>query len=145
MIFGIVIGPSLAKMTPQGRTEFFVKVIPKFLRYVEGFAILTVVFGVITAAAFLNGDFSSVSFSTSFGRYISIGAVIALVAIGLAFTVITPTARKIVRISEGLMKTPGPPPPELLAASKRLKVSTTVALVLLIIVTMFMVAGATGL
>jgi hypothetical protein len=144
MIFGIVIGPSLAHMTPQSRTEFFAKVIPKFLRYVEAFSIMTVVFGLITVVVLANGDYSIFSLSTSLGVFITAGAVLAVVTVGLAIGVITPTARKMSVISQGLIQKPGPPPAELPGLASRLKNSAAIGLVLLIIITVLMVAGATG-
>jgi len=143
MVFGMVIGPSLLKLSPPARGEFFVKVVPNFARYIEIFSILTVVFGVAMVAVLADGNTSIMSLSTSFGLYISIGAVLSLVAIGIALGVILPTTHKMVKIAESMMKSPGPPPPELAVAAKRLRVSSTIGMVLLIIVTMFMVAGAT--
>jgi len=79
--------------------------------------------------------------STSFGLFISIGAVLSLVAEALAFTVIVPSAHKMVKITESMMKNPGPPPPELAVAANRLRIGSTAGMVLLIVVTIFMVAG----
>ena len=143
MIFALVIGPSVAKMSPQGRTEFFAKVVPRFLRYIEVFSIITVLAGVAMVAVLANGDFSILSPATSFGLLISAGALLALVAIGLAMAVIVPTARKMSAISQGMMEKPGPPPPELPALANRLKQSSGAALVLLIVVTILMVGAAT--
>ncbi len=143
MVFALVIGPSLQTLSPQTRLEFVIKVLPKFLRYIEAFSILTVIFGLLAIAALFNGDLSEFSLSTPLGLYISIGAVLAVVAIGLAMAVLVPTARKLISISEGLTKTPGPPPPELMAASQRLRVTSIAGLAILVLVTIFMVAGAT--
>ena len=142
MVFGMVIGPSLPKLSPQARAELLIKIIPRFARYIVVFAVLTLAFGVITATVILNGDFS-VSLSTPFGLYISIGAALALVVAVIALGVVLPTISKIVKMTESLAKSPGPPPPELIAASNRLRMGSLVALVFLILVTMFMVAGAT--
>ena len=90
MVFGIIIGPSLAKLSPQARGEFMVKVMPRYLRYFEVFSAMTIIFGVITAAVLLNGDFSSISFSTPFGLYITIGAILALIVFAVSFSVILP-------------------------------------------------------
>jgi uncharacterized membrane protein len=143
MVFGMVIGPSLGKLSPTARGEFMVKVAPRYARYIEAFSILTLVFGVAMVAVLADGNTSILSWSTAFGFYISIGAALALVAEILAFVVILPATHKIVNISEALAKNPGPPPPELMVASKRLRVGSTLGMVLLILVTIFMVAGAT--
>jgi len=143
MIFAVVIGPSVAKMSPQARTEFFAKVVPTYLRYIEIFSIITVLAGIAMVAVLANGDFSILSPSTHFGLFISAGALLALVTIGLALSVVVPTAKKISVISQSMMEKPGPPPAELPGLAKKLKQSSTIALALLIVVTILMVAAAT--
>jgi hypothetical protein len=143
MVFGIILAPSLAKLSPQTRGEFMVKVVPKYLRYFELFSGMTIVFGVATAAVLLNGDFSKVSLSTPFGLYITVGAVLALLVFVVSYSVTIPITRKIIRISESMMKTPGPPPPELKVLANRQKVITTASLLVMILITVLMVAGST--
>jgi uncharacterized membrane protein len=143
LVFGIVIGPAMEKFSAPTRGEFVVSVVPRFLRFIGVFSVLTVVFGVVTVAAYANGDYSIMSLSTSFGLYIATGAILSLVAIGIAMVVVVPSSRKIVKIAESLMKNPGPPPPELIAAARRLRTGSLSAMVILIVVTMFMVAAAT--
>jgi uncharacterized membrane protein len=143
MVFGIIIGPSLGKLSPQARGEFMAKVMPKYLRYFEIFSGMTILFGIVTADVLLNGDFSSISFSTPFGLYITMGAILALVVFAVSFSVTVPMTRKIIRIAESMMTTPGPPPPELAVLLRRQRVITTVTLFLMIVVTVLMVAGAT--
>lgn len=144
MVFGMVIGPSLPKLSPGTRAEFMVKVTPKYVRYVEILSVITLVFGVAMVAVLADGNFSIMSPSTPFGLYISTGAILALVAEALAFTVIVPSAHKIVKLTEVMMKNPGPPSPELIAAGKRLRIGSVIGMILLILVTVFMVAGATA-
>ncbi len=143
MVFAIVIGPSLSKTSPQARMEFFAQVMPKYIAYVRVFSIVAVLFGVAMVLVIADGDYSIMSPSTTFGLFISAGALLALVAIGLAMSVILPTATKISRISQKLLESPGQPPPEMAALSKRLRGSSTAALVILILVTICMVAAAT--
>src|SRR5208283_1214848 len=99
---------------------------PKYLRYFEIFSGMTILFGVVTADVLLNGDFSSISFSTSFGLYITTGAILALIVFAVSFSVVIPITRKIIRIVESMVKTPGPPPPELVALLNRQRIITTV-------------------
>jgi uncharacterized membrane protein len=143
MVFGMVIGPSLSKLSGSARGEFMAKVAPRFVNYIEIFSIMTLIFGVGMLAVIADGSMSIISLSTTFGLCISIGAILALVAVALAFAVVVPATHKIVRISQSMLQNPGPPPAELMAASNRLKVGSTTAMVLLIIVTVFMVAAAT--
>ncbi|MDA4132042.1 MAG: hypothetical protein OK454_02815 [Thaumarchaeota archaeon] len=143
MVFGLVIGPALGKASPQARAEFFAKIVPRYLTYIEVFSIITVVFGVAMVAVLADGDFSIMSPTTTFGFCISAGAILALVAIGMAMGVIVPTAKKMSKIAQTMLEKPGPPPPEMASLSKRLKTSTTAALGLLVVVTVLMVAAAT--
>ncbi|MDA4112925.1 MAG: hypothetical protein OK474_02660 [Thaumarchaeota archaeon] len=143
MVFGMVVGPSLPGLSGSTRVEFSARVLPRYARYIEIFSIITLVFGVAMVAVITDGDFSMMSPSTPFGLYISIGAVLSLVPLGLVFAVVIPSAHRIAGMSEALMKTPGPPPPELAAASRRLRMGSMAGMALLILVTIFMVAGAT--
>jgi hypothetical protein len=90
MVFAMVVGPSLPRFSASTRVEFGAKVVPKFARYIEVFAIITVIFGVAMVAVITDGDLSVMSPSTPFGLYISIGALLSLVAMGLAFAVVIP-------------------------------------------------------
>lgn len=144
MVFAVVIGPSLARMSPQSRIEFFAKVMPKYVSYIRVFVVISILFGVAMVAVLANGNFSIMSPSTSFGLFISAGALLALVTVGVAMSVTLPAATKISKISQALLEKPGAPPAEMGALSKRLRLSSTVALVMLILVTILMVAGATS-
>lgn len=143
MVFVMVVAPGLAGTTPQTRLEFFQKVVPRYVRYAIGFSLATLVMGVATVFVVVNGDFSLMSPSTSFGLYISGGAVLALVAAALAVAVVGPTAMKMSRIASSLVAAPGPPPPELAALGRRLRLASTSVMVLLMVVLLFMVAAAT--
>ena len=143
MVFAMVVGPSLPRLSGSTRVEFSAKVLPRYARYIEIFSVITLIFGVATVAVITDGNFSMMSPSTPFGIYISIGAVLSLVPLGLVFAVVIPSAHKIAGMSEMLMKTPGPPPAALAAASRRLRMGSMAGMVLLILVTIFMVAGAT--
>jgi uncharacterized membrane protein len=144
MVFAMLIGPTIGTLTPGTRAELVVKLFPRYIRYVESFSIATVVFGVALVLVIGNGDMSVFSPSTSFGLYISIGAVLALITAGLAFGIIVPSAHRVIRLAEEMIKNPGPPSPELPKASARLRMGATVGLILLILVLIFMVAGTAG-
>lgn len=142
MLFTMLIGPGLARISAQSRSEFFVTVGPGYIRYSVGFAILTLVFGIITLGVFTNGNFSMMSPSTSFGAYISGGVLLAIIAFAVGLGVAIPAASKMVRIFKS-MPAGESPPPELQAATNRLRIGSTVSMTLLILVTIMMVAGAT--
>ncbi len=143
MVFGMIVAPGLARLSPQSRADFVLNIVPKYVRYTVAFALVTLVFGIGSVIAFANGNFSVMSMSTAFGMYISAGAVLALVAFGIGVGVAIPAANKLVKITKSMAGNAGPPPPELMAASKRMRIGSTVSMVILVLVTIFMVAGAT--
>jgi hypothetical protein len=142
MFFGMVMGPLLGQLSPGTRSELILKLFPKLIRYIESFSILTVVMGVALALSITKGDLSPFSPATSFGRYITAGATVALVTIAIALGVVAPSGRKVLRITQDLVKNPGPPPPELAKTSRRMRTAATSVVVLLLIVLIFMVAAA---
>ena len=143
MVFAMLIGPTIGTLTPGARAEIVTKLFPKYVRYAEAFSLMTVIFGDALVLDLGNGDMSIFSMSGVY-RLISVGAVLALLAVILAFTVVTPSARKVHRLTVEMVKNSTTPPPELMKASVRLRVSSSVGLVLLILVLVFMVAGTTG-
>lgn len=144
MVFAMLIGPTIGTLTPGTRSEVVVKLFPKYIRYVEGFSIATIVFGLLLVADIGNGDMSVFSPSTTFGLYITAGALLAVITVALAFAIIVPSARKVVRLTQEMIKNPGPPPPELPKVSARLRGGATIGLILLILILIFMVAGVAG-
>ena len=141
MIFGMLIGPTIGKLSPTARSELIIKLFPGFLRYVSVFALMTVIFGLALVLDIGNGNMSVFSLSTSFGLYISIGATLALITMVLAFAVVVPSARKVLRLTQEMVNNSTPPTPELHKVSSRMRIGSAVALVLLILVLVFMVAG----
>jgi len=142
MVFGMIISPAVPTFTPATRGEFIVKVFPKYIRYAEVFTLVTPLVGLALAFS-INGSFSVFSPTTRFGMFISAGAGLSVVTWIVFFGVIAPTAHKVVKMTEDMMKNPGPPPAGLVGASKRMRVGAAVGLVLLLTILIFMVAAAT--
>jgi uncharacterized membrane protein len=142
MIFVMVVGPTMAKLSPPARGELAVKLIPRFVRYMASFGILTLAFGV--GLAFLRvGDFSAFSPSTVWGLRITTGASLALLALITGLTVTLPTGLKMVRLITSFQKSPeGQPPAELPRLQKRMARSGFAVMTLLILALIFMVAAA---
>jgi uncharacterized membrane protein len=138
MFFAIIVGPLLGKLTPGTRAELILKLFPRFVRYIGAFATLTLVMGVALAFSITNGNIGLLSPS------ITAGAVLGLVAVGLATGVVIPSANRIVGILQGMAQKPGPPPPELSQATTRLRMGAAAVLVLLFVVLVLMVAAAWG-
>ena len=49
MVFGMVVAPLLPSFNPATRGEVVVKLFPKYTRYSEIFALMTVIFGAVLA------------------------------------------------------------------------------------------------
>jgi hypothetical protein len=160
MVFAMLIGPILPTLSPSSRGELIVRLFPKYVRWAEIFTFVTPVFGLTLALYISHGDWSIfdpnsntgiactsvlVSCVTNpFGFYLSIGALLTLVAWGLVFGVVAPTGRRIVWFTQAAMKNPGNPPPAGLAkATMRLRASSSAGLVLLLVIVLCMVLAAT--
>jgi len=144
MVFAMLIGPTLPSLTPAARGELIVKLVPKYIRYAEIFTFITPIFGLALALYITHGSFSIFAPSTTFGLYISIGALLSVVAWVIGFGLVAPTGHKIVLLTKDLIKNPGaPPPPELQKASVRLRMASTAGLVVLLIIVGCMVVAAT--
>jgi hypothetical protein len=142
LLSGFVIGPGLQKLSAPARLEFVVKVIPKMLRYIMGMIVGTFVFGLLLLYFWLDGDFSLMSSSSTFGAVLSAGIAIAVIAAVLAFTVIFPSFNKMVSIADGVLKSGGqPPPPELAKYAERARISALAGVLLLLIVVAMMVTA----
>jgi len=147
MVFAMLIGPTLPSLTPASRGELIVKLLPKYIRYAEIFTFVTPIFGLGLALYISHGSFAVFSPTTygNFGLYISIGALLSVVAWVISFGLVAPTGHKIVSITKEMMKVLGtPPPPELQKASIRLRIASTAGLVVLFLIVAVMVAAATS-
>jgi len=141
MLFALIVGPTIGDFTPATSGEVVVKLLPKYMRYMMVFTGLTPILGLLTALSYSNGSFGVFSPSTTFGLYISAGAVLSLLTWVIAFGVVFPTGRRIVRTTQEMVDNKAPPPPFLPKLAMRLKISTCVGLALLIAVLVFMVAA----
>src|SRR5580700_1339837 len=122
LLFAMVVGPTIGDFTPVTSGEVVVKMLPKILRYMMIFAGVTPLLGLATALSYANGDMSVFSPSTSFGMDISAGAFLSLVSWIVVFAVVYPTGKKIVRITEEMVKNKGSPSPLLPPLAMRLKI-----------------------
>jgi hypothetical protein len=145
MVFGLLIGPTLPTLSPASRSELIVKLVPKYVRYGQIFTLITPFFGLGLALYVSRGSFTvfSPSIYGDFGLFISIGAILTLVAWAISFGILSPTANEVVRLTKESMTQGGPPPQELLQASKRLRITSAVAIVVLFVIVACMVAAAT--
>jgi len=142
MLFAMVVGPTIGDFSPATSGEVVVKMLPKYLRFIAIFTLLTPILGLATLLYSSNGGFSVLAPNTTFGVYMSAGAALSLISWLVVFAVVYPTGRKIVRITEEFVKNQTPQPPGLPKLAMRLKISTGIGLVLLIAILVCMVAAA---
>lgn len=148
LLFGILVTPTLSKLSAPARDEVVINLFPKLVRYIEGFGVFTVVLGFLSLYAFTSNFFFAIMTLTSqFGLFMIIGAVLALVAVGLSFGLIGPSFLKVARITKEMRKAPptsaagSSPPTELQKAFSRGKAGAAAELILLILALVCMVAA----
>ena len=141
LLTAFVVGPSLQSLAPGSRLEFMAKVMPRIIRYVEGMVAGTLLFGLLLLYFLVDGDFSALSPSTSFGAAISAGMVMAVLTTALVFTVTVPSFNKVVKIAGELLKSGGQPPPEFQKYARRARLGSVAGAVLLVLVLACMVAA----
>ena len=141
MLFALIVGPTIGDFTPATSGEVVVKMLPKYLTFMMIFTGLTPILGLFTALSISNWSFSIFSMSTTFGMYISVGAFLSLLTWVVAFGVVFPTGRKIVKVTQEMVNNKTPAPPFLPKLAMRLKISTGVGLALLIAILICMVAA----
>lgn len=145
MVFGMLIGPTLPTLSPASRGELIVKLFPKYIVWVQVFTLITPIFGLALALYISHGNTNIFSFSNTFGEFISIGALLSLVAWGIGFGLVTPAARRVVWFTKEMMKNPASAPPAgLTKAAARLRVTSAIGLVVLFLIVACMVYAATG-
>ena len=149
MVFAMLIGPTLPSLTPGSRGELLVKLLPKYITWVQIFTLITPIFGLTLLLYISHGNMNVFSLSPAadnhFGFFITLGALLSLVAWGLVFGFVTPTARRIVWFTKEMIKNPtSPPPAGLLKANARLRVLSSTGLIVLFLIVACMVYASTG-
>ena len=141
--FLVTIKPSLAKFSPQSSGEFIVKVLPRFVRSVQIFSALTLIFGPSLAFTMADGPPNAFDLKSPWSIFIVIGASVGVTAFLVVFLVLTPTAKKLVSAITKIRQNPQQPPPtELPNLQKRLATIPPLAVSLLLLAEVFMVAAA---
>jgi len=141
LLFAMVVGPTIGDFTPATSGEVVVKMLPKYLRFIVIFTVLAPVLGLVTLLSSSNGGFGVFTPNTNFGAYMSAGALLSLLTWIVTFVVLYPTGRRIIRITEEMVKKQTPPPSVLPKLAMRLKISSGVGLALLIAILVCMVAA----
>ena len=74
LTFLISIRPLLPKFSPQARGEFILKIFPRFVRSVQVFTILTLVFGPLLAYAMADGPPHAFNLTSPWSIFVITGA-----------------------------------------------------------------------
>ncbi|MCI4363278.1 MAG: DUF4149 domain-containing protein [Thermoplasmata archaeon] len=140
IVFGFVVAPALARLSPASSGEFLVKVVPSVVRFFQIFAGLTIVFGFLLLYSM--GGSSQLSQSTFYGLDLSIGIVVALAAFVVAEFVAAPLQLKAVRqVKEMLASGSHEPPAEFPRTLRLASLTARLTAVLLVLASIFMVGA----
>ena len=143
LTFLVSIRPSLGKLSPQASGEFILKVFPRFVRSVQVFTVLTLVFGPLLAFTMNDGPPNAFDLISPWSRLIVAGASFGIATFFVVFLVLTPTAKKIGRLIQQVQQNPQQPPPaELRVLQKRLAIIPPLGVTLLLLAEACMVAAA---
>ena len=143
LTFLISIRPSLAKLSPQANAEFVLKVFPRFVRSIQVFTVLTIVFGPSLAYAMSDGPPNVFDLVSPWSIFVTLGASLGITMFLVVFFIFTPTAKKLVRLIQQMQQNPGQPPPaELPKVQKRMSMLPPIGATLLLLAEVFMVAAA---
>lgn len=131
VFFAAVLSPMLAALTPQARSEFLVKSLPKIERFELAVSTLTIVFGLFLALAL-----------KEWSPFIIFGATFGLTAYLIGLLVMTPLAKKMESIlkilqndpDDGLLK-------ELVGVQKKFGMASMIELIMMLLTVSSMVAA----
>jgi len=143
LTFLVSIRPSLGKLSPQASGEFVLKVMPRFVRSVQVFTVLTLVFGPLLAYTMNDGPPNQFNLVSPWSIFVTIGASVGITMFFVVFFLFTPTANNLVRVIKQMQQNPQQPPPtEFSALQKRLAMIPPLGVTLLFIAEAFMVTAA---
>lgn len=147
LTFLVAIGPSLKKLSPQANSEIALKMFPIYVRTIQIFTVLTLIFGPLLAFTMnaLNEASGPNAFDlvSPWSRLITAGASVGIFTFFLVFLVFTPTASGLGRLILQMQQNPQQPPPtEFGKLQKRIAILGPLAVTILLLAEVFMVAAA---
>jgi uncharacterized membrane protein len=135
IVFVSVLGPSMQAMTPAGRTEFFLNVLPRYMRYILFTSIASIVFGVLLYGYSVMPS-STVAPSSSGLIWIQAGAGLGVIAFIVVVGYLWPLSKKLVKSAKGeAQNTDG------LKIAQSMRAGGAIAALLLAIVLVLMITG----
>ena len=144
-LFVSVLSPSLRKMSPQSRGEFIVSVLPSYTRFIGGSSVAAAIAG-LALYAYITQVATSFSPSKSGLTYIQAGAVVTLIVLIIAFGILIPTTRKLVKLVKQSQSASGGDAgisSEVAGLQKRLGIAARLGVLLLAATFILMIVGAT--
>jgi uncharacterized membrane protein len=143
LTFLVSIRSSLPKLSPQAAGEFTLKVMPRFVRSVQAFTVLTLVFGPTLAFTMNDGPPNQFDLVSPWSIFVTLGASVGIVMLFVVFLLFTPTANGLVQTVKQMQQNPGQPPPARFnVLQKRLSLIPPLGVTLLLLAEVFMVAAA---
>ncbi len=144
LTFIVSISPSLKKFSAQANGEFVVKAMPRFVRSVQIFSVLTLIFGPLLAFTMNDGPPNAFDLVSPWSQFVTAGASVGVIMLLMVFFFLTPTANRLVRAISSMQKDPKQPPPlaELKVLQRRMAIGTPLSAVLLLLIEVFMVGAA---
>jgi hypothetical protein len=143
LTFLVSIKPSLARLSAQANSELVFNMFPRFVRSVQVFTVLTLVFGPFLALAMNDDPPNAFDFVSPWSRLVTAGASIGIATFFVVFLLLTPTNKKLARLIQQMQQNPQQPPPgELHVLQKRMAIGAPLSVVLLLSAEVFMVAAA---
>ncbi|MDV3244949.1 MAG: hypothetical protein LYZ66_07260 [Nitrososphaerales archaeon] len=140
IMFAVVIGPALVKLSPSSSGEFLAKVAPKVGRFFQIIAGSTILFGVLLV--YNLGGFELLSLSSFYGVVITIGLSLGFTAFLTSEFVAVPSLLKVARmIREMQASGQDQPPAEFPKTLRRATITAYLTVLLLILTSVFMVAA----
>ncbi len=145
--FLVAIGPSLKKLSPHANSEIVLKMFPRYVRTVQIFTVLTVIFGPLLAftmnATNEVGGPNVFNLISPWSQLITTGAAIGIFTFFVVFLAFTPTAKGLGRLIQQMQQNPQQPPPKRFGIlQKRAAILGPLAVTLLLSAEVFMVAAA---
>ncbi len=141
IMFGVIIAPAAARISPAASREFFVRVAPGVLRFFQIVPVLAIFFGLLLLYNMTGGDWSMLSSSTSWGLDTSVGMAFGIGAFVVGEGGAAPALQRMIRLLSNLGSPGGPSPEEVPRAAMRARVMATATLVLLLGAMVFMVGA----
>ncbi len=143
LTFLVSVKPALAKFSPQAGGEFMTKLLPRFVRSVQVFSVLTVIFGPLLALSMADGPPNAFDLRSPWSLSVTAGASVGVTMLLIVFLVLTPTAAKLKRVVTQMQQNPAQPPPtELGKLQKIMAIIPIVGVTLLLTAEVFMVTAA---